>query len=132
MSEYKSATQGMAPPNAGQSNAPHDSEQKHPADQSQNKPRKAPRGFAAMDPERQRAIASKGGRSVPDSKRSFSQNRGLAAQAGRKGGQESGGNFRNDPERAAAAGRKGGSESGGNFANDRARAAEAGRKGGLN
>jgi general stress protein YciG len=122
----------MAPPNAGQPNAPHDSEQKHPADQSQDKPRKAPRGFAAMDPERQRAIASKGGRSVPDSKRSFSQNRGLAAQAGRKGGQESGGNFRNDPERAAAAGRKGGSESGGNFANDRARAAEAGRKGGLN
>ena len=64
-----------------------------------------PRGFAAMDPEKQRAIASKGGKA-------------------------SGGNFRNDPARAAAAGRKGGESSGGNFANDRARAAEAGRKGG--
>lgn len=66
------------------------------------------RGFAAMDPERQREIARKGGRSVPDEKRSFSQNRELAAAAGRKGGQESGGNFANDRARAAAAGRKGG------------------------
>ncbi|WP_416384307.1 general stress protein, partial [Pseudomonas aeruginosa] len=31
-----------------------------------------------------------------------------AAEAGRKGGQQSGGNFANDPERAAEAGRKGG------------------------
>jgi uncharacterized protein len=70
--------------------------------------KRAGRGFAAMDPERQREIARKGGRSVPDEKRSFSQNRELAAAAGRKGGQESGGNFANDRERAAAAGRKGG------------------------
>lgn len=70
--------------------------------------RSSGRGFAAMDPERQREIARKGGRSVPDEKRSFSQNRELAAAAGRKGGQESGGNFANDRERAAAAGRKGG------------------------
>ena len=48
------------------------------------------RGFASMGQERQREIASKGGRSVPADKRSFSQNRGLAAQAGRKGGQASG------------------------------------------
>ena len=41
------------------------------------------RGFAAMDPERQREIASKGGRA-------------------------SGGNFARDPQRAAEAGRKGG------------------------
>ncbi len=72
------------------------------------KPARAGRGFAAMDPERQREIARKGGRSVPDEKRSFSQNRELAAAAGRKGGQESGGNFAHDRERAAAAGRKGG------------------------
>lgn len=131
MSEYKSAPDSTVPQTGGPSNtARHDDQQA--GEPTQEKPRKAPRGFAAMDPERQRAIASKGGRSVPDAKRSFSQNRGLAAQAGRKGGQESGGNFRNDPARAAAAGRKGGSESGGNFANDRARAAEAGRKGGLN
>jgi general stress protein YciG len=42
-----------------------------------------------MDPERQREIASLGGKSVPAEKRSFSQNRDLAAQAGRKGGQAS-------------------------------------------
>ena len=45
------------------------------------------RGFASMDAERQREIASMGGKAVPDSKRSFSQNRRLAAEAGRKGGQ---------------------------------------------
>jgi len=88
------------------------------------------RGFASMDEEKQREIASKGGQSVPDEKRSFSKDPELAAEAGRKGGQESGGNFKNDPERASEAGRKGGQESGGNFANDRERAAEAGKKGG--
>ncbi len=46
------------------------------------------RGFAAMDPEKQREIAS-------------------------KGGQASGGNFKNDREKARAAGRKGGQASGG-------------------
>jgi general stress protein YciG len=49
------------------------------------------RGFASMDAERQREIASKGGRSVPAEKRSFSQDRELASEAGRKGGQASGG-----------------------------------------
>ena len=44
------------------------------------------RGFASMDPEKQRAIARKGGRSVPDEKRSFSQNRQLTSEAGRNGG----------------------------------------------
>ncbi len=48
------------------------------------------RGFASMGQDRQREIASKGGRSVPAEKRSFSQDRGLASQAGRKGGQASG------------------------------------------
>ena len=55
------------------------------------------RGFASMDAERQREIASKGGRSVPADKRSFSQDRGLASEAGRKGGQASGGT-RGTPE----------------------------------
>lgn len=41
------------------------------------------RGFASMDEDKQREIASKGGKESP-------------------------GNFRNDPERAAEAGRKGG------------------------
>ncbi len=72
---------------------------------NQEETRSTPRGFAAMDREKQRAIASKGGKA-------------------------SGGNFKNDPARAAAAGRKGGEASGGNFANNRERASEAGRKGG--
>ena len=52
------------------------------------------RGFASMDPERQREIARKGGASVPSEKRSFSQDRSLAAQAGRKGGEASHGTRR--------------------------------------
>ncbi len=50
----------------------------------------ARRGFASMSAEKQREIASKGGKSVPSEKRSFSQNRDLASAAGRKGGQMSG------------------------------------------
>ena len=46
------------------------------------------RGFASMDDDKQRDIAS-------------------------KGGQASGGNFANDPERASEAGKKGGQSSGG-------------------
>ena len=42
------------------------------------------RGFAAMDPAKQKAIASKGGKA-------------------------SGGNFKNNPQRASEAGKKGGS-----------------------
>lgn len=42
------------------------------------------------------------------------------------------GNFANNREKAAEAGRKGGQNSGGNFANDRERASEAGRMGGKN
>lgn len=47
------------------------------------------KGFAAMDRDKLRAIASKGGQSVPPEKRSFSQDRTLAAEAGRKGGERS-------------------------------------------
>jgi uncharacterized protein len=56
--------------------------------------RTSSRGFASMDEEKQRRIASKGGRSVPNEKRSFSLNRRLAAEAGRKGGQASHGGTR--------------------------------------
>nr|WP_255616503.1 KGG domain-containing protein [Microvirga puerhi] len=48
-----------------------------------------------MDGDRQREIASKGGKSVPAEKRSFSQDRELASEAGRKGGQASGSNRSN-------------------------------------
>ena len=46
------------------------------------------RGFAGMDPAKQQKIASKGGKAVPNEKRSFSQNPDLAREAGRKGGQK--------------------------------------------
>ena len=51
--------------------------------------RTSQRGFASMNTERQRQIASMGGKAVPDEKRSFSQNRRLAAEAGRTGGHAS-------------------------------------------
>ncbi len=69
------------------------------------------RGFASMNQERQRQIASMGGKAVPDEKRSFSQNRRLAAEAGRKGGQSVPGSkrsFSQNRQLAAVAGRKGG------------------------
>lgn len=50
---------------------------------------KSSRGFASMDRAKQREIARKGGESVPNEKRSFSQDRELAASAGRKGGEAS-------------------------------------------
>jgi general stress protein YciG len=52
------------------------------------------RGFASMDPAKQREIASKGGSSVPPEKRPFSQDHRLAAEAGRKGGEHSHGGRR--------------------------------------
>jgi general stress protein YciG len=55
---------------------------------------KSDRGFAAMDDDKQREIARKGGESVPDDKRSFSQDPKLASEAGRKGGEASGGGNR--------------------------------------
>ncbi|MBV9509655.1 MAG: general stress protein [Caulobacteraceae bacterium] len=74
------------------------------SDQESRARKPARRGFAAMDKERQREIARKGGASVPDDKRSFSQDRDLAAAAGRKGGEAShGGGRRRTTETGAAA-----------------------------
>ncbi|MCC6984250.1 MAG: stress-induced protein [Bauldia sp.] len=69
-----------------------------------------------MDESKQREIARKGGQSVPNSKRSFSQDRSLAAKAGRKGGHnvpDEKRSFSQNRQLAAAAGRKGGQVSGG-------------------
>ncbi|MFS0740046.1 KGG domain-containing protein [Brevundimonas sp. 3P9-tot-E] len=86
------------------------------------------RGFAAMDEDKQREIASKGGSSIDPEDRSFSKDHELAAEAGQKGGQASQG------DGGASATREGddsdGSGRGGNFADDPERASEAGRKGG--
>lgn len=49
--------------------------------------KKVLRGLAAVSPERQREIASMGGKAVKPDNRSFSRNRELAVEAGRKGGQ---------------------------------------------
>jgi general stress protein YciG len=56
-----------------------------------NQNNRSNRGFAFMDEDKQREIASKGGKSVPDEERSFSKDRDLASEAGRKGGESSGG-----------------------------------------
>ena len=80
------------------------------------------RGFASMDEDKQREIASKGGESVPAGKRSFSKNPELAAEAGRKGGRSvpaTSRSFSRDPSLAAAAGRKGGQASHGGRGVDR-------------
>jgi general stress protein YciG len=62
--------------------------------QTQAQGGKSRRGFAAMSPEKRREIATKGGASVPPERRSFSQDPGLAAMAGKKGGQASRGGGR--------------------------------------
>jgi general stress protein YciG len=69
------------------------------------------RGFARMDPNKQRELARKGGANVPSEKRSFSQNRALASEAGRKGGRHvapQSRSFSKNRLLAAEAGRKGG------------------------
>jgi uncharacterized protein len=106
------------------------------ADGTVNEGRISHRGFASMNAERQRQIASMGGKAVPDEKRSFSQNRRLAAEAGRKGGQSVPGakrSFSQNRELAAVAGRKGGQsvpDEKRSFSQHPELAAEAGRKGG--
>lgn len=93
------------------------------------------RGFASMDQDKQRGIASKGGQSVPAEERSFSKDRELAAQAGRKGGEHS--HSGQQHQSGGSPGQQGGGarssqqqQGGGNFAQDRQRASDAGRKGG--
>ena len=92
------------------------------------------RGFAGMDDDRQRDIASKGGQSVPAEKRSFSQDHELAAEAGKRGGESSHGD-RQQQQGTSQSQRQHGSSSehrggSGNFADNRQKASEAGRKGG--
>ncbi len=53
---------------------------------------KSERGFAAMDPERQREIASEGGKAAHESGNAHEFTSEEAREAGRKGGQATGGN----------------------------------------
>lgn len=55
------------------------------SEQSENKP-SSKRGFASMDPQRQREIASLGGKAAHASGRAHEFNSAEAREAGRKGG----------------------------------------------
>ena len=67
------------------------------------------RGFASMDPERQREIASEGGRAAHERGTAHEFDSEEARQAGRKGGEA----VSQDREHMAEIGRKGGQSSGG-------------------
>lgn len=58
--------------------------------EKQEQVRKAKRGFAAMSPERQREIASRGGRAAHQQGVAHEWSTEEARQAGKKGGQASG------------------------------------------
>ena len=94
---------------------------------------KSDRGFGSMDEDTQRDIASRGGQSVPDEERSFSKDRELASEAGKKGGQARGGSTsgssagRSDEDGENSETDRGGR---GNFAQDPERTSKAGKKGG--
>ena len=62
----------------------------------QTSKRKSNRGFAAMDPERQKQIASLGGRAAHQQGTAHEWSSEEARAAGRKGGQARGNQSRND------------------------------------
>lgn len=47
---------------------------------------KSPRGFALLSPERRAQISSKGGKSVPAEKRTYSIDKSKASESGKIGG----------------------------------------------
>lgn len=72
------------------------------------------RGFAALDENKRRELASRGGKSVPPERRKFSTDPLFASSAGRKGGQNVPADERSffkNRELASEAGRKGGETS---------------------
>jgi len=85
-------------------------------------PREGGRGFAGMDPERQREIARLGGRTAHARQRAHRFTSEEARAAGRKGGQA----VSQDREHMAEIGRRGGSA----VSQDREHMAEIGREGG--
>ena len=72
------------------------------------------RGFAGMDPDKQREIASEGGRAAHESGNAHEFTSEEAREAGRKGGEA----VSQDREHMADIGRKGGEASGGGNRND--------------
>ncbi|WP_372360861.1 KGG domain-containing protein [Xanthomonas sp. NCPPB 1325] len=61
------------------------------ANQNDNKGGNSNRGFAAMDEDKQREIASKGGKAAHESGNAHEFSSEEAREAGKKGGQASGG-----------------------------------------
>ena len=82
------------------------------------------RGFASMDPNRQREIASKGGHAAHEKGTAHEFTSDEAREAGRKGGQT----VSRDREHMARIGRKGGQS----VSRDREHMARIGREGGEN
>jgi general stress protein YciG len=76
--------------------------------------KKARRGFASMDEEKQREIASKGGRAAHEKGTAHEFTSDEAREAGRKGGES----VSRDREHMAEIGRKGGQSSHGGQRND--------------
>lgn len=89
---------------------------------NKNGNRKSERGFASMDEEKQREIASKGGRAAHEQGTAHEFNSEEAREAGRKGGES----VSRDREHMAEIGRKGGEM----VSRNREHMAEIGRKGG--
>ncbi len=88
---------------------------KSPAGQAKGTGGKSARGFASMDPKRQREIASQGGRAAHRSGNAHEFTAEEAREAGRKGGKaahEKGTAHQFTREEAREAGRKGGEASG--------------------
>jgi general stress protein YciG len=76
---------------------------------NRNTGKKAKRGFASMSPEKQREIASKGGRAAHEKGTAHEFTSEEAKEAGRKGGKASHSGFRNmDPTRQREIASKGG------------------------
>lgn len=85
-----------------------------PEDQN-NRDRTARRGFASMDPEKQKEIASKGGRAAHEKGTAHKFTSEEAREAGRKGGQM----VSRDRQHMSEIGRKGGQQRGQNLSTPR-------------
>jgi general stress protein YciG len=75
---------------------------------------KSNRGFASMDPQRQREIASEGGRAAHEKGTAHEFTSEEAREAGRKGGMARSANRRNAMNQSSSGSHAGASNSGGN------------------
>ena len=90
--------------------------------EERTQPERRPHGFAAMDPDQQRAIASSGGKAAHAKHRAHEFGTEEAKIAGKKGGQR----VSQDREHMAAIGKKGGAR----VSSNREHMAAIGRRGG--